>query len=244
MSEVGDPLTSLGFAPRINPSDFCGFFITATAWGQFKQKGDEEMRDGTAEVKYYDFFFVWSFFLCPSEYSQSLEQTQFFADAVFRFHTTELKQMFMNLRYSLVFAMPVNFSLQYPLLFVFQLCVHYGELRLSQLTLKSRASSALARKAGGINELLVTTVAQVKHLSFAKMNSKDRKTLLGGWIKFIVNLFCVFLTRTLNSSQLTSILVEFCSKLARVCMSHFQVWFFVFTLPLRWSVFRWLRCLY
>ncbi|CAH3116002.1 unnamed protein product, partial [Pocillopora meandrina] len=89
LSEVGNPLISLGFAPRINPSDFCGFFITATAWGQFKQKGDEEMRDGTAE-----------------------------------------------------------------------LCVHHGELRLSQLTLKSRASSALARMAGGINELLVTTVAQ------------------------------------------------------------------------------------
>ena len=62
MSEVGDPLISLGFAPRINPSDFCGFFITATAWGQFKQKGDEEMRDGTAEVKYYDFFCVKFFF--------------------------------------------------------------------------------------------------------------------------------------------------------------------------------------
>ena len=62
LSEVGNPLISLGFAPRINPSDFCGFFITATAWGQFKQKGDEEMRDGTAEVKYYDFFCVKFFF--------------------------------------------------------------------------------------------------------------------------------------------------------------------------------------
>ena len=69
LSEVGNPLISLGFAPRINPSDFCGFFITATAWGQFKQKGDEEMgdeemRDGTAEVKYYDFFGV-KFFSLP-----------------------------------------------------------------------------------------------------------------------------------------------------------------------------------
>ena len=65
LSEVGNPLISLGFAPRINPSDFCGFFITATAWGQFKQKGDEEMRDGTAEVKYYDFFLYEVFFFAP-----------------------------------------------------------------------------------------------------------------------------------------------------------------------------------
>jgi len=43
---------SLGFAPRINPSDFRGFFITAFAWGQFKQKGDAEMRSGTAEVNF------------------------------------------------------------------------------------------------------------------------------------------------------------------------------------------------
>ena len=114
LSEVGNPLISLGFAPRINPSDFCGFFITATAWGQFKQKGDEEMRDGTAEVKYYDFFLYEVFFFAPVN-SQSLKQTQFFADAVFRFHTTELKQVFMNLRYSLVFAVQENFSIQYPL---------------------------------------------------------------------------------------------------------------------------------
>ena len=73
------------------------------------------MRDGTAEVKYYDFFLYEVFFLCPSEHSQSLKQTQFFADAVFRFHTTELKQVFMNLRYSLVFAVQENFSIQYPL---------------------------------------------------------------------------------------------------------------------------------
>ncbi|PFX22524.1 hypothetical protein AWC38_SpisGene12961 [Stylophora pistillata] len=89
LSEVGNPVISLGFAPRINPSNFCGFFITGTAWGQFKQKGNDEMRDGTAE-----------------------------------------------------------------------LCVHHGELRLSQLTLKSRATSALTRMTGGSNELLATTVAQ------------------------------------------------------------------------------------
>ena len=73
LSEVGNPLISLGFAPRINPSDFCGFFITATAWGQFKQKGDEEMRDGTAEVKYYDFFCVKFFFLCLTEHKEGLK---------------------------------------------------------------------------------------------------------------------------------------------------------------------------
>lgn len=89
LSEVGNPVISLGFAPRINPSNFCGFFITATAWGQFEQKGNDQMRDGTAE-----------------------------------------------------------------------LCVHHGELRLSQLTLKSRATSALARMTGGSNELLATAVAQ------------------------------------------------------------------------------------
>lgn len=50
LREVGNPVISLGFAPRINPSDFCGFFITGTAWGQFKQKGDAELRNGTAEV--------------------------------------------------------------------------------------------------------------------------------------------------------------------------------------------------
>ena len=89
------------------------------------------MRDGTAEVKYYDFFCVVFFFFAPL-----------------------------------------------TLLFVFQLCVHHGELSLSQFTLKSRASSALARMAGGSDELLVTTVAQVQHLlSFAKTNSQDRKTL-------------------------------------------------------------------
>ena len=52
LREAGNPVISLGFAPRINPSDFCGFFITATAWGQFKQKGDAEMRSGTAEVNF------------------------------------------------------------------------------------------------------------------------------------------------------------------------------------------------
>ena len=52
LREAGNPVISLGFAPRINPSDFCGFFITGTAWGQFKQKGDEEMRSGTAEVNF------------------------------------------------------------------------------------------------------------------------------------------------------------------------------------------------
>ena len=51
LSEVGNAVISLGFAPRISPSDFCGFFITGTAWGQFKQKGNAQMRDGTAEVK-------------------------------------------------------------------------------------------------------------------------------------------------------------------------------------------------
>jgi len=52
LREAGSPVISLGFAPRINPSDFCGFFITGTAWGQFKQKGDEEMRSGTAKVNF------------------------------------------------------------------------------------------------------------------------------------------------------------------------------------------------
>ncbi|KAJ7357745.1 hypothetical protein OS493_023219 [Desmophyllum pertusum] len=81
LSECGNPVIKLGFAPRINPSDFCGFFITGLAWGQFKQQGDAEMRTGTA-----------------------------------------------------------------------QLCVHYGELRLSQLTLKSRATAAVVRMGGGTNE--------------------------------------------------------------------------------------------
>lgn len=44
---------------------------------------------------------------------------------------------------------------------VFQLCVHHGELRLSQLALKSRAASAVVRMGGGSNEPLVTTIAQV-----------------------------------------------------------------------------------
>ncbi|XP_078352684.1 non-lysosomal glucosylceramidase-like [Oculina patagonica] len=100
LRECGDTVISLGFAPRIKPSDFCGFFITATAWGQFKQKGDAEMRRGTAE-----------------------------------------------------------------------LCVHHGELRLSQLTLKSRASFAVARMGGGCNETLVTTIAQEGEKLIIKFNN-------------------------------------------------------------------------
>ena len=86
-----------------------------------------------------------------------------------------------------ILAFSIHFEIFQTLLFVFQLCVHHGELSLSQFTLKSRASSALARMAGGSDELLVTTVAQVQHLSFAKTNSQDRKTLQDCWIKFIVN---------------------------------------------------------
>ena len=161
LSEVGDPLISLGFAPRINPSDFCGFFITATAWGQFKQKGDEEMRDGTAEVKYYDFFCV-----------------KFFFFALLNIKKGWNRHSCLCLQCQWILAFSIHFEIFQTLLFVFQLCVHHGELSLSQFTLKSRASSALVRMAGGSDQLLVTTVAQVQHhLSFAKTNSKDRKTL-------------------------------------------------------------------
>ena len=40
----------LGFGPRLNPTDFCGFFILGTCWGQFSQKGDEQLQNGTAQV--------------------------------------------------------------------------------------------------------------------------------------------------------------------------------------------------
>ena len=175
MSEVGNPLISLGFAPRINPSDFCGFFITATAWGQFKQKGDEEMRDGTAEVKYYDFFCVKFFFFALLNIKEGWNRHSF-APMLFRIHATEYKHC-LCLQCQWILAFSIHFKIFQTLLFVFQLCVHHGELSLSQFTLKSRASSALARMAGGSDELLVTTVAQVHLLSFAKTNSKDRKTL-------------------------------------------------------------------
>ena len=105
---------------------------------------------------------------------------------MFHIHATEYKHC-LCLQCQWILAFSIHFEIFQTLLFVFQLCVHHGELSLSQFTLKSRASSALARMAGGSDELLVTTVAQVQHLSFAKTNSQDRKTLQDCWIKFIVN---------------------------------------------------------
>jgi len=41
---------SIQFAPRLNFTNFQGFFITNTAWGQYIQNGNDVMNPGTAEV--------------------------------------------------------------------------------------------------------------------------------------------------------------------------------------------------
>ncbi|XP_065909541.1 non-lysosomal glucosylceramidase-like [Dysidea avara] len=41
---------SIQFAPRLNFTNFKGFFITNTAWGQYIQNGNDAMNPGTAEL--------------------------------------------------------------------------------------------------------------------------------------------------------------------------------------------------
>lgn len=46
-----DPsFVKLRFAPRICQSDFRGFFILGSCWGQYAQKGDVGLTNGTVEV--------------------------------------------------------------------------------------------------------------------------------------------------------------------------------------------------
>ena len=166
---------------------------------------------------------------------------------MFRFHTTELKQVFMNLRYSLVFAVQENFSIQYPLWnFSDSFCSFSSFVFIMEnYAYHSSLSSHVPHLPYCAWQEVVTSCWSQHWLRYNifLLRKQTLKTVQCGWIKFIVNLFCVFLTRTLNSSQSTSILVEFCSKLARVYMSHFQVCFFMY-LPLRRNLFRWLRQLY
>ncbi|XP_032237867.2 uncharacterized protein LOC5512611 [Nematostella vectensis] len=53
---TSEGLVNLSFAPRLSQTDFRGFFILGSCWGQYVQKGNDGMTSGTVElvIKYGD----------------------------------------------------------------------------------------------------------------------------------------------------------------------------------------------